>query len=105
MKNSVDSGSTSGVNVLVLKNGKEAAYCEYGFRDLENRIPMTRDTIFRLYSQTKPVTAAAAMLLVSQGKLDLAEELSLYMPEFSEQYISTENGRTPVKTAYLCGIC
>lgn len=101
MKNSVDSGSTSGVNVLVLKNGKEAAYCEYGFRDLENRIPMTRDTIFRLYSQTKPVTAAAAMLLVSQGKLDLAEELSLYMPEFSEQYISTENGRTPVKNRIL----
>lgn len=101
IKTSVDSGSTSGVNVLVLKNGKEAAYCEYGFRDLENRIPMTRDTIFRLYSQTKPVTAAAAVLLVSQGKLDIAEELSEYMPEFSEQYINTDGNRVPVKSRIL----
>lgn len=72
IKASVDSGGDSGINVLILKNGRETAYCEYGLRDIENSIPMTRDTIFRLYSQTKPVTAAAAMLLVSEGKIDLS---------------------------------
>jgi CubicO group peptidase (beta-lactamase class C family) len=71
IKESIDRGDTAGVNVLILKNGVECAYCEYGFRDVENAVPMSRDTIFRLYSQTKPVTAAAVMKLVSEGKVDL----------------------------------
>lgn len=58
----VRSGDTAGINVLVLKKGAELAYCESGWRDLENNVPMTRDTIFRLYSQTKPITAAAVIL-------------------------------------------
>lgn len=97
IKDSVDSGSTSGINVLILKDGIEAAYCEYGFRDIENRIPMTRDTIFRLYSQTKPVTAAAAMLLVSNGKIDLSSWLSDYMPEFGNSFIKINGERIPTK--------
>lgn len=101
IKTSVDSGSTSGVNVLILKNGKEAAYCQYGFRDLENKVPMSRDTIFRLYSQTKPVTAAAAMILVSEGMIDLAADISDYLPEFAEQFVNTDGTRTPVKNRIL----
>ncbi|MCI5904458.1 MAG: beta-lactamase family protein [Oscillospiraceae bacterium] len=97
IKSSVDSGSTSGVNVLILKDGKEEAYCQYGYRDLENKTPMSRDTIFRLYSQTKPVTAAAAMLLVSQGKIDLSSWLSDYMPEFEKSYINVSGERVPAQ--------
>jgi CubicO group peptidase (beta-lactamase class C family) len=103
LKNSVDSGSTSGVNVLILKNGEEKAYCEYGYRDAENALPMSRDTIFRLYSQTKPVTAAAAMLLVSEGKLDLSAWLSDYLPEFGEMYINTDGNRIPAKNRITVG--
>ena len=88
IKESIDSGSTSGANLLVLKNGKEQIYCEYGLKDMDNNIPMTRDTIFRLYSQTKPVTAAAAMLLVSKGKIDLSADIADYLPQFTDSFVN-----------------
>lgn len=97
IKDSVDNGNMSGINVLILKNNMEAAYCEYGLRDIENRIPMTRDTIFRLYSQTKPITSAAAMLLVAEGKIDLSAWLSDYMPEFGSSFINVNGERIPAQ--------
>ncbi|MBR3683254.1 MAG: beta-lactamase family protein [Lachnospiraceae bacterium] len=97
MKESIDSGSTSGVNLLVIKNGVEQCYCEYGYRDLENRIPMSRDTIFRMYSQTKPITAAAAMLLTARGKIDLTANVSEYLPEYANPYVNVNGSRVPSK--------
>lgn len=97
MKTSIDSGSTSGVNLLVIKDGKEKLYCEYGFRDLENQIPMSRDTIFRLYSQTKPVTAAAIMLLVSRGLIDIAADVADYLPKFKNMYVNKDGVRIPAQ--------
>lgn len=91
----VKNGDTAGVNVLVLKNGEEIAYCESGWRDLENKVPITRDTIFRLYSQTKPITAAAVILLASRGEIDLSSWISDYLPEFSEQFVSVDGNRRP----------
>ena len=58
MKRSIDNGEVMGVNILVEKAGEEIVYCEEGLADRENNRPICRDTIFRLYSQTKPVTAA-----------------------------------------------
>lgn len=95
IKKSIDGGSTSGANLLVLKDGQEAVYCEYGYRDLENKIPMTRDTIFRLYSQTKPVTAAAAVLLAARGEIDLSADIADYLPEFAEPYVNINGERKP----------
>ena len=92
MQHSIESGSCSGANVLVIKDGKEILYCDYGYRDLGNRISMSRDTIFRLYSQTKPVTAAAVLLLVSKGKIDLGTAIEDYLPEFKDGHIN-ENGK------------
>lgn len=91
MKRSIESGSCAGANVLVIKDGKEQIYCEYGYRDLENQIAMSRDTIFRLYSQTKPVTAAAVMLLASEGRIDLASAVEDYLPEFKNGHVN-QNG-------------
>lgn len=71
IKKAVDSGVASGVNFLALKNGREIISCQYGYRDIENQKPMTRNTILRMYSTSKPVTAAAAMLLVSRGIVDI----------------------------------
>lgn len=95
MKESIDSGSASGVNLLVLKNGEEKLYCEYGYRDTEAKASMSRDTIFRLYSQTKPVTAAAAMLLASWGKLDIGADIADYLPAFSTSFVSVNGRRVP----------
>jgi len=100
LKQAVENGDAAGANVLILVNGKEILYCEYGMRDIENNVPLSRDTIFRLYSQTKPVTAAAVMLLVSQGKVDLSAWLSDYLPEFENMYVN-ENGIRKAAAHYI----
>lgn len=97
MQRSIESGSCSGANVLVIKDGKEQVYCEYGYRDLENQIAMSRDTIFRLYSQTKPVTAAAIMLLASEGRIDLASAVEDYLPEFKNGHVNQNGTRQNVQ--------
>ena len=97
LKKAVDGGVASGVNFLALKNGKEIAYCEYGYRDIEKKKPMTRDTIFRMYSSSKPVTAAAAMLLVSRGIIDIGEDISSYLPEFKNVYVNQNGKRIPAE--------
>lgn len=104
LKIAVEKGDTAGANVLVLKNGNEIAYCESGFRDIENNVPMTRDTIFRLYSQTKPITAAAVMLLVSSGKIDLNSRLSDYIPEYADMYVNIEGERKPAANHITVGM-
>lgn len=97
MKESIDGGCASGANLLIVQNGEEKLYCEYGMRDIENSVPMTRDTIIRLYSQTKPITAAAAVLLASRGKIDIAENIAEYLPEFADPYVNENGYRVPVK--------
>lgn len=87
LQEAVKSGDVAGANVLVLHNGAEKAFASSGFRDRENGQPMERDTIFRMYSQTKPMTAAAAVLLMERGKLDAGAWLSDYIPEFSVSYV------------------
>lgn len=87
-----DQKFTAGVNLLVLKDGKEVVYEQYGYRDLENKIPFSRDTIMRLYSMSKPVTAAAVMILMDRGLLDISNCICWMLPGFSEAYVVDENG-------------
>lgn len=87
---------TAGANLLVLKNGKELIYEEYGYRDLENKVPFSRDTIVRLYSMSKPITAAAVMILVDRGQLDLSNCLAWFMPGFKPAHMLVDSKR--VKT-------
>ena len=84
---------TSGANILVLKHGEELLYHEYGWRDKENRLPFSRDTIMRLYSMSKPITAAAVMLLVDRGALDLGTCLCWSMPGFGQGYAQIDSKR------------
>ncbi|MGN0618678.1 MAG: serine hydrolase domain-containing protein [Ruminiclostridium sp.] len=97
MQKAVDSEVASGVNFLALKDGKELIYCQYGSRDIENQKPMTRNTILRMYSSSKPVTAAAAMILVSRGIIDIAEDISSYLPEFKNLYVNRNGERLPAE--------
>ncbi len=82
----VTDGDCAGMNLLAIKGGQEY-YCQGGFADIEGGIPISRDTIFRLYSQTKPVTAAAVILLASEGKIDISADISEYLPEFGAQNV------------------
>lgn len=87
----------SGVNCMVMQGGQEQCYYEAGMRDLAAGLPMTRDTIFRLYSMTKPVTAAAAMILLEEGRIDLYDPVSDYLPGFCDQEVMADGVLIPAK--------
>ena len=97
IRTEVDEGRVAGASALVLHKGKEIYYYDYGYADKENAVPMKRDTIIRLFSMTKPITAVAVMILVERGELDLWDPVSLYIPEYKEQKVWTENGLVPLE--------
>jgi CubicO group peptidase (beta-lactamase class C family) len=92
----VETGYVAGVNCMVLQHGRELAYYEAGYRDVAGSKKMTRDTIFRLYSMTKPVTSAAAMILLEEGKIDLLDPVSKFLPGFQDQYVIEKGVKVPV---------
>ncbi len=89
----VNKKEAAGLNLLVCHNGHEIGYWQSGLADVENARPYQRDTIVRLYSMSKPVTAVAAMILMEEGKLDFADELFRYLPEFKNLKVCTDKGR------------
>lgn len=92
----VDTKFISGVSCMVLQNGEEQCYYEAGLRDIANGFPITRDTIFRMYSMTKPVTSAAVMILLEEGKIDLLDPVSKFLPGFSNQHVIINGMPVPV---------
>ncbi len=89
-------GKLAGANIALIKDGEEIFYGEYGYADLENRIPIRRDTIFKMYSMTKPITAVAVMILFERGMLCLSDPVSLYLPGFQNQQVMENGLLTPV---------
>jgi len=73
-----------GLVAYVLRDGQVAVDRAYGWRDKEQRQPMRTDTIFRIASQTKAITSVAAMVLVEEGRLGLADPVSRYIPSFAK---------------------
>ena len=94
----VEAQFVSGSNCMVLQHGREVCYYEHGYRDLAAKKPLTRDTIFRLYSMTKPVTAVAVMMLLEEGRLDLLTPVSEFFPSFQNQYYVRDGKKIPVHT-------
>ena len=83
----VDAGLLSGAVTLVWHRGNVVQVNEVGWRDVEAKLPMRRDTIFRIASMTKPVTVAAAMALVEEGKLALSDPVTRWLPEFTSMRV------------------
>ncbi|MGI9163796.1 MAG: serine hydrolase domain-containing protein [Mycobacterium sp.] len=83
----VDAGLISGAVTLVWHRGNVLQVNEIGQRDVEARLPMRRDTIFRIASMTKPVTVAAAMALVEEGRLALSDPVTRWLPELSDMRV------------------
>ncbi len=92
----VETQFVTGINCMVLQDGQEQCYYEAGFQDSANQIPIARNTIFRLYSMTKPITSAAVMMLLEEGKLDLLEPVQKYLPGFRNQCVVRNGMITPV---------
>lgn len=80
MQKAVDDESVIGHSVLAYQDGEVTYYNQWGQRDRKNELPIERDTIFRIYSMSKPITSVAVMQLVEAEKIDLDEPISTYLP-------------------------
>ena len=90
MKADIEKGVIPGSVVLIARKGKVVYFEAFGYRDREKNLPMTRDSIFRIMSMTKPFTSLAIMMLAEEGKIQLYYPVSRYLPEFKELKVGTE---------------
>ncbi len=86
----VDAGLLSGAVTLVWHHGEVLQANEIGYRDVEAKLPMQRDTIFRIASMTKPVTVAAALSLAEEGKLALNDPVTRWLPEMADMRVMVD---------------
>ncbi len=94
----VRDGVTAGASISVRQDGEEILYDARGYADIEAKKPIERDTIFRLYSMSKPVTAAAAMILMERGVLDLAQPVADFLPGFRELTVERDGRLERIQT-------
>jgi len=88
MQEYVDRGRIAGVVTVVARGGKIAMFDAYGRMDIERNLPMRKDVIVRLASMSKAVTSVAAMILVEEGRLQLSEPVSRYIPAFRQTTVA-----------------
>ena len=88
MQRYVDEGRIAGLVTLVMRNGRIVQHAAYGKADREAGLPMRKDTIFRIASQTKALTSVAAMMLVEEGRLSLADPVSRFIPAFAKTTVA-----------------
>jgi CubicO group peptidase (beta-lactamase class C family) len=97
----IDGGLLAGALTMVWQGGKVLQVNELGHRDVHAGLPMQRDTIFRIASMTKPVTVAAAMTLVEEGKLTLTDPVAQVLPELADLRVMTDPSGPLDKTVPL----
>lgn len=92
MNGLVQQNRLAGSIVLIARHGKIVHFKSYGLADIEKQQPMRNDAIMRFYSMTKAITSAAAMILVDEGKLNVKDPVSKYIPQFQQMKVATEDG-------------
>jgi CubicO group peptidase (beta-lactamase class C family) len=83
----VDDGLLPGWTVVVTRHGRVAHLAHHGLRDVASARPVTDDTLWRIYSMTKPVTSVAAMMLYERGALELTDPVSRFIPGFADSRV------------------
>jgi CubicO group peptidase (beta-lactamase class C family) len=105
----VDEGKLPGTFVRIIKDGKVVYNDQYGLIDIAKNKPVEEQSLYRIFSMTKPITAVAIMTLYDQGKLDLDDKVSKYIPEFSKTEVyknidgehTTEPQKNPMTLRHL----
>lgn len=106
----VDDGRLPGWLVLVAREGRIAHLSTYGWRDVEASLPVELDTVWRIYSMSKPITSVAAMVLYEQGAFELKDPIHRWLPEFrdlqvyrsgSTNAMATEAATEPIRVWHL----
>ncbi|MCM1102647.1 MAG: beta-lactamase family protein [Clostridium sp.] len=87
IRSEIARGNLAGANLLLLKDGLVLHRASYGMANIEKQVPMADDTIFRIFSMTKPIIGAAAMLLMERGVLDPVDSVETYLPDFHGQQV------------------
>jgi len=90
LKKEIADKTIPGAVMMIQRRGKVAYYETFGVRDPATKAPMTANTIFRIYSMSKPITNVAAMMLVEEGKLQLEDPVAKYIPAFKDVKVGVE---------------
>ena len=90
IKNEIATDKIPGALMMIERHGKLGYSASFGVRDPGTKAPMTDDTLFRIYSMSKPITSVAAMMLVEEGKLMLDEPVAKYIPAFANVKVGVE---------------
>lgn len=99
IRNEIAAGKIPGAILLLQQHGKPVYYENFGVRDIATEMSMSADTIFRLYSMSKPITSVMAMMLVEEGKLALDDPVSKYIPAFAGMKVGIETKAEDGKVA------
>lgn len=91
----VEDKKAPGVSFLLYEKGRFKYLQKFGWQDLENNVPIEFNTIFRIYSMTKPIITVALMILFEAGKFDLNDPISKFIPEFTDTkvFIKEKDGK------------
>jgi CubicO group peptidase (beta-lactamase class C family) len=92
----VEARDISGAVTMVARRGRVVHFEAHGLMDIEAKKPMTKDALFRLASSSKPITAAAILMLMEEGKLKLTDPVAKYIPEFKNSKVAMESVRGAV---------
>ena len=97
LRREVASGRLPGAVAMIARRGQIGLLGAVGQQDPATGTPMQTDSIFRIYSMTKPLVSVAVMMLVERGQLLLSDSVSRWLPEFANQQVATANGLEPVR--------
>jgi CubicO group peptidase (beta-lactamase class C family) len=92
MRGEIERGRVPGAVALVARRGRLAYFESYGRRDPRSPDPMARDSIFRIYSMTKPIVSVAAMMLWEEGRFLLSDPIEKYLPELGRRQVAVVRG-------------
>jgi CubicO group peptidase (beta-lactamase class C family) len=90
LKARIDEGKLSGAVVMVAQDGEVLMHEAMGYQNVEDQVPMSKDTIFRIFSMTKPVTGTALMMLWDEGKFQLDDPVEMHLPELAGMQVFVE---------------
>src|SRR4051812_2940977 len=90
IRGEIAAGKMPGAIILIQQHGRPVYFECFGVRDVDSKHPMTPDSIFRMFSMTKPITSVAAMMLVEEGRLALQDPVAKYIPAFADMRVGVE---------------
>ena len=90
LRDQVANGKIPGAVLLIQQHGKPVYHEFFGVRDVATELPMTDDTIFRIFSKTNPITSVVAVMLIAEGKFKLDDPVSKYIPSFANVKVGVE---------------